>query len=298
MPLASVFRLHRTWWRVMTDRCLMAVHAHPDDEVFSTGGILAKSAQEGDRVVVVYCTNGEAGEMHDADLIPAEAIPRLGEIRMEEARKACALLGVTDVVFLGYRDSGMKDTEENANPAAFANASLDEATQRLIEVIRATQPQVMIAYDEDGGYGHPDHIMAHRVALEAFQRLQGEPNGPRKLYFSARSREGFRRYVEAIKEHGLTVPWIDGDFNFDEYGVPDAEITAHIDVEPFVALKKRALAVHKTQIRPDFFYLQIPDEALMAGSGLEYFVRIFPPPEPGERETDLFAPVATREAFA
>ena len=117
----------------MTNRCLMAVHAHPDDEVFSTGGILAKSAQQGDRVVVVYCTNGEAGEMHDADLVPEEAIPRLGEIRMEEARKACALLGVTDVVFLGYRDSGMKDTEENAHPAAFTNAALDEAAQRLID---------------------------------------------------------------------------------------------------------------------------------------------------------------------
>ncbi len=276
----------------------MAVHAHPDDEVFSTGGILAKSAQQGDRVVVVYCTNGEAGEMHDEDLVADEAIPRLGEIRMEEARKACALLGVTDVMFLGYRDSGMKDTEENTHPAAFANAALDEATERLIGIIRTTQPQVMIAYDEEGGYGHPDHIMAHRIAVEAFQKLQGEPDAPRKLYYSARSREGFRRYVEAIKEHGLTVPWIDGDFNFDEYGVPDAEITAHIDVEPFVGLKKQALAVHRTQIRPDFFYLQIPDEALAAGSGVEYFVRVLPPPMAGERETDLFAPVATSEALA
>jgi LmbE family N-acetylglucosaminyl deacetylase len=276
----------------------MAVHAHPDDEVFSTGGILAKSAQAGDRVVVVYCTNGEAGEMHDADLVPEEAIPRLGEIRIEEARKACALLGVTDVFFLGYRDSGMKDTEENAHPDAFANAELDEAVQRLTAVIRSTRPQVIIAYDEDGGYGHPDHIMAHRIAVEAFQRLQGEPDGPQKLYYSARSREGFRRYVEAIKEHGLTVPWIDGDFNLDEYGVPDEDITAHIDVGPFVGLKKRALAVHRTQIRPDFFYLQIPDEALAAGSSLEYFIRVLPPPVPGEHETDLFAPVAAREALA
>jgi LmbE family N-acetylglucosaminyl deacetylase len=276
----------------------MAVHAHPDDEVFSTGGILAKSAQQGDRVVVVYCTNGEAGEMHDADLVPEEALPRLGEIRVEEARKACALLGVTDVYFLGYRDSGMKDSEENANPAAFANAELDEAVQRLIAIIRLTQPQVIVAYDEDGGYGHPDHIMAHHIAVEAFQRLQDEPGGPQKLYYSARSREGFRRYVEAIKEHGLTVPWIDGDFNLDEFGVPDAEITAHIDVESFVGLKKQALAVHRTQIRPDFFYLQIPDEALAAGSGLEYFIRVLPPPTPGERETDLFAPVEAHEALA
>ena len=100
----------------------MAVHAHPDDEVFSTGGILAKSAQAGDRVVVVYCTNGEAGEMHDDDLVPEEADTPAGRNPEDEARKACALLGVTDVFFLGYRDSGMKDTEENAHPAAFANA--------------------------------------------------------------------------------------------------------------------------------------------------------------------------------
>lgn len=282
----------------MANRCLMAVHAHPDDEVFSTGGILAKSAQAGDRVVVVYCTNGEAGEMHDADLVVEEALPRLGEIRVEEARKACALLGVTDVFFLGYRDSGMKDTEENAHPAAFANAELDEAVQRLDTIIRSTRPEVILAYDEGGGYGHPDHIMAHRIAVEAFQRLQHEPGGPRKLYYSARSREGFRRYVEAIKQHGLSIPWMNGDFNLDEYGVPDADITAHIDVEPFVGLKKQALAVHRTQIRPDFFYLQIPDEALAAGSGLEYFIRVLPPPAPGERETDLFAPVAVRQASA
>ena len=276
----------------------MAVHAHPDDEVFSTGGILAKSAGEGDRVVVVYCTNGEAGEMHDADLEPEEALPRLGEIRVDEARRACALLGVTDVFFLGYRDSGMKDTEDNAHPDAFANAEFDEAVGRLMEIIRATGPQVIVAYDEDGGYGHPDHIMAHRIAVEAFRRLQGQPEAPLKLYYSARSREGFKRYIDALQKHGLTVPWINDDFNIDEYGLPDEEITAHIDVGSFVGLKKRALAVHRTQIRPDFFYLQIPDEALANGSGHEYFIRVLPPPRPGERETDLFAAVSQREEIA
>lgn len=282
----------------MPKRCLMAVHAHPDDEVFSTGGILAKSAQAGDRVVVVYCTNGEAGEMHDADLVPEEAMPRLGEIRIAEARRACALLGVSEVFFLGFRDSGMKDTAENAHPDAFANAELDEAVLRLVAIMRETQPQVVIAYDEGGGYGHPDHIMAHRIAVEAFQRLLPEPDGPRKLYYSARSREGFRGYIDAIKEHGLTVPWVNDDFNPDEYGIPNSEITAHIDVQKYVGLKKQALALHRTQIRPDFFYLQIPDEALAVGSGLEYFVRVHPAPTPGEKETDLFAPVRATGAHA
>ncbi|HEX6509197.1 MAG TPA: PIG-L family deacetylase [Chloroflexota bacterium] len=282
----------------MSKRCLMVVHAHPDDEVFSTGGILAKYASRGDRVVVVYCTNGEAGEMHDPDLTPEEAMPRLGEIRMEEARRACALLGVSDVLFLGYHDSGMADTEANKNPVAFMNVPLDEAAERLMMLMRESRPQVVVTYDETGGYGHPDHLMTHRVTVEAFNRLKDDPNGPRKLYASARSREGFRRYVDAVTRHGLSIPWLDGDYNLDEYGTPDDEITAHIDIVPFVALKKQALAIHRTQIRSDFFYLQIPDEALAEGAGVESFTRLQPPPRPGESEDDLFAGLQAVEAVA
>jgi N-acetyl-1-D-myo-inositol-2-amino-2-deoxy-alpha-D-glucopyranoside deacetylase len=275
----------------------MAVHAHPDDEVFSTGGILTKYAAEGARVVVVYATRGEEGEMHDPDRDPAEAKARLGDIREAEAREAAAILGVTDVYFLGYRDSGMKDTEANNNPAAFMNMPLEEATEKLLEIMRETQPQVVVTYDEDGGYGHPDHIMTHRITVEAFQRAQGSSWAPRKLYFGARSREGFRRYAEGLKDLGLQIPWMKADFNFDEYGVPDAEITAHIDISAYAPLKKRALAVHRTQIKPDFFYLGLPDEVSRDLQGTEYFVRIFPPHRPGEHEDDLFAGVG-REAAA
>jgi N-acetyl-1-D-myo-inositol-2-amino-2-deoxy-alpha-D-glucopyranoside deacetylase len=267
----------------------MAVHAHPDDEVFSTGGVLAKYARNGDRVVVVYCTNGDVGEMFDPDLDPAEAMPRLGEIRQREAREACALLGVTDVYFLGYRDSGMKDTEENNNPLAFANASLDEAAGKLADIMLQTSPDAVITYDTEGGYGHPDHVMTHRVSDEAFRRYAAETAKDPKLFHSARSREGFRRYVTILREHGVEVPWVQGDFNFDEYGMTDAEITAAIDVSAYTSLKKAALAVHKTQIKPDFFYLQIPDDALAAASGCEYFVQVAPPPAPGRHIDDLFA---------
>lgn len=274
---------------------LMVVHAHPDDEVFSTGGTIARYARGGDRVVVVYGTRGEAGEMHHPDFDPEEARPRLGALREEEAREACRLLGTADVYFLGYRDSGMKDSEENQNPDAFMNARLDEATERLLGIMRATQPEVVITYDEDGGYGHPDHVMTHRVAVEAFRRAHGETWGPKKLYFSARSREGFRRYVEGLREHGVEIPWVQGDFNFDEYGVPDADITAHVDVSGEVARKQEALSLHRTQIRPDFFYLRIPSEVLSETSGTEYFVRIVPEHTAGEREEDLFAGLAERE---
>src|SRR5579859_6923209 len=152
----------------------MAVHAHPDDEVFSTGGLLAKYADEGARVVVVYCTRGEQGEVHDPDLNAEEAMPRLGEIREKEAREAARILGVTDVFFLGYRDSGMKDTEPNENPDNFMNAPVDEAAGRLVDIIRETQPQVIVTYDEDGGYGHPDHIMTHKVSVAAFDSSKDE----------------------------------------------------------------------------------------------------------------------------
>jgi N-acetyl-1-D-myo-inositol-2-amino-2-deoxy-alpha-D-glucopyranoside deacetylase len=269
-------------------RTLMAVHAHPDDEVFGTGGVLAKYAAAGDRVVVVYGTRGEAGEMYDPARDPEEAKSHLGEIREQEAREACEILGVTEVCFLGYRDSGMRDTEENKNPDNFMNAPLDEATARLVAIICKTRPDVIITYDEGGGYGHPDHVMTHLVATEAFKRTQDESWGPRKLYQSARSREGFKGYAKALAELDLKIPWVREDFNFDEFGVPDADISTHIDISAFASLKKQALAVHRTQIRADFFYLSLPDDFFGRVAGTEYFIRIEPPAKPGDREDDLF----------
>lgn len=268
---------------------LMVVHAHPDDEVFSTGGIIAKYAGSGYRVVLVYGTRGEEGEMLDPDRDPKDAVPRLGEIRETEVREAARILGTSDVIFLGYRDSGMKDTEANKNPTNFWNAPLDEATDRLLAVMRETRPDVVVTYDEDGGYGHPDHVKTHLVTVEAFNRAQGESWAPTKLYHSARSREGFRQYAEGLKELDLEIPWIKGDFNFDEYGVPEAELSTIIDIADVAPLKKRALAVHRTQIRPDFFYLNLPDDVISRIGGKEYFDRISPPKRSGEREDDLFA---------
>lgn len=273
----------------------MVVHAHPDDEVFSTGGVIARYAAAGGRVVLVYCTNGEVGEIHHPDLDPAEAKERLGAIRQGEAREASAILGATDVIFLGYRDSGMKDTEDNQNPAAFMNAPVDEAVGRVAAIMRETRPSVVVTYDEGGGYGHPDHVMANRVATAAFQQTRREPWGPRKLYYAARSREAFRSYVKGLADFGLNIPWIKDDFNFDEFGLSDADITAHVDVSRFVPLKKKALAVHRTQIPADHFYLAIPDEALSRASGVEHFVRIYPPHRTDEREDDLFSEVLAEE---
>jgi LmbE family N-acetylglucosaminyl deacetylase len=269
----------------------MVLHAHPDDEVFRTAGIFARYAAAGDRVIAVYATRGEEGEMHDPDLDPEEALPRLGEIREAEVREACRRLGVTEVYFLGYRDSGMGGSEANQNPNAFINAPIDEAADRLLAVMRETQPQVLVTYDEqgDGGYGHPDHVMCNRVAVAAFRKVQDEPWAPRKLYYGASSREAFRRTLQGLEEIGLKMPWLSDDFDIEQYGLPDAEITASIDISEFAPLKKQALAAHRSQIPSDFFYLSIPDDALVRHSGTEYFVRVHPPASDGEFEDDLFA---------
>jgi len=229
--------------------------------------------------------------MHDPKRDPEEAKARLGDIREQETREAARILGVSHVYFLGYRDSGMRDTEENQNPANFMNAPLDEAADRLLEIIRETEPDVVITYDLDGGYGHPDHVMTNRVATEAFRRARGESWGPKKLYYSARSREAFKRYAEGLADLDLKIPWMRSDFNFDEYGVPEDQITAHIDITDVAPLKKQALAAHRTQIPAEFFYLGLPDEILSRIAGIEYFVRIEPPAREGEREGDLFAGV-------
>jgi LmbE family N-acetylglucosaminyl deacetylase len=273
----------------------MVVHAHPDDEVFGTGGVIAKTLARGDRVVVVYCTSGEEGEIHHPELSVEEAKPRLGELRRQEASEALRILGGAEPVFLNYRDSGMRDTEANQNPAAFMNAPLEEARDRLIDVIVRTRPDVMVTYGEDGGYGHPDHVMANRITRAAFERTSSEPWGPKKLYYSARSREGFKSYALGLQEIGLKIPWMKDDYNFDEYGVPNDEITALIDISAYAPLKKQALAVHRTQIPAEFFYLSIPDEGLARYSGVEYFQRIVPRPEPGEHESDLFEGIEDSE---
>src|SRR5579859_7411343 len=141
----------------------MVVHAHPDDELFGTGGTFARYADEGDSTILVCATGGEEGEIHDPDLDPVEAKPRLGEIRKEELRCSAAVLRIGTVEYLGYRDSGMVGTPENANPASFHQADLTEATARLVRLVRRYRPQVLVSYNDFGGYGHPDHIKAYLI---------------------------------------------------------------------------------------------------------------------------------------
>jgi LmbE family N-acetylglucosaminyl deacetylase len=167
---------------------LLAFHAHPDDEVIATGGTLARYAESGEQVVVVTATDGAEGEIHNYEN-PDTLIPKLAEMRAEEVAAALSILGVKHHEFLGYRDSGMMGTEPNENPNAFWQADLNEATGRLVALIRRYQPEVMVIYDPFGGYGHPDHIQVHRIGVAAFfgsRDLGWYPLGEGEEYWAPR----------------------------------------------------------------------------------------------------------------
>ena len=283
----------------------MAVHAHPDDEVFGTGGTLARLSAEGVNTVLVTCTGGELGEIVDPDLDEAarvETFKHLGEVRQVELQNAVAALGVKELRWLGYRDSGMVGTEGNDDPASFHRATFDEAVKRLVKLIRELKPQVMATYDPFGGYGHPDHVQAYRVASVAFEAA-GEPRlyadvglpawQPSKLYFTAISREFFKRTAAEMRERGIDGPWNNPEMDTDEWGIPESEITTVFDVRDYVSNKIEAFRAHKTQIAPNNFMFVIPEERRREGLGYEQFIlartRLGWPDTSQTKEGDLFA---------
>jgi mycothiol S-conjugate amidase len=163
----------------VSDLSLLTVHAHPDDESSKGAGTVARYRDEGVRTTLVCCTGGEAGDILNPAMDTPEVRADLPAVRMQELERATKVIGFDEVVLLGYRDSGMPDSETNAHPEAFANADLDEAAGRLVEVIRRTRPQVVITYaDDQRGYPHPDHLMVHDITVPAFERA-GDPGGTR-----------------------------------------------------------------------------------------------------------------------
>jgi N-acetyl-1-D-myo-inositol-2-amino-2-deoxy-alpha-D-glucopyranoside deacetylase len=291
---------------------LLLVHAHPDDECFGTGGLIARSIAEGRRVDLVVCTGGEEGEIHDPSLDLEEAKPRMREIRTAELDCSVAALrdggpGELQVHRLGYRDSGMMDSEANAHPDAFWQADLDEACGKLVSVIRAAQPAVLVTYDANGNYGHPDHINAHKVAVSAMQRAadpsRSDAGGPAwsiaKFYEIAVNRDRWSAVIAEMKERGMKLPW-DLDAEGEEpsapeeeepWGVAEADITAMLDVEAWSGAKRAAMDCHKTQ-RQDFgWLLDMPDDLASRILSPESFVLTRWPNRgiaPGLREASLF----------
>jgi N-acetyl-1-D-myo-inositol-2-amino-2-deoxy-alpha-D-glucopyranoside deacetylase len=246
-------------------RRLLLVHAHPDDESIYTGATMARYVAEGAHVTLVTCTLGELGEIIPPSLahLVAECEDRLGEYRVGELDAACAALGVADHRFLGgpgrWRDSGMMGTEGNDDPRCFWRADVDQAAGALLEVISEVRPQVLVTYDANGAYGHPDHIQAHRVARRAFELAAetASPHAPAKFYASA---------------------------------APDAgQITTEVDGEAWFGQKLAAMRAHATQITVDAPFFALSDGVRRRASGTECYTLLAGPRGPAGRETDLFA---------
>lgn len=255
---------------------LMAVHAHPDDECITTGGVLARYSAAGVRTVLVTCTGGEVGEISDPALATAD---NLAEVRERELAEAVRILGISERYQLGYRDSGMIGTADNDHPGSFWQADLDEASGRLVAIVRRTRPDVIVTYNERGDYGHPDHINAHRIAVSAFARSGDatwypeqslEPWQPRKLYYSAWPRSRFERFRAAIAAAGLGGPEGD-DEEWGSMATADELVTTTVDVAAYLDVKRAALAAHRTQMGADGWFLQIPEPIWRATWGVESF---------------------------
>ena len=243
---------------------LMIVHAHPDDESSSTGGLLRLAAEQGHTTILVTCTNGELGKVNIPDLRlnprkdPADQ-QRLALIRQEELSKATAILGITKGYLLGYRDSGMAGWNSNHDPQAFMNSNHEDVTGQLVHVIRRHRPDVVVTYDANGGYGHPDHIMVHRVtvaSVEAAAMAERFPDGGspwqvRKVYYIAWSRSSVRRAIKVMKVmdfFGRHTPLREPNFDPDALGCPDELITTRIDVRSVMRAKWAALFAHRSQM--------------------------------------------------
>ena len=243
-------------------------HAHPDDEAIATGGTMASLAAEGHRVVLVTATRGELGEVADGFL---EAGESLGERRATELAEAASVLGVARQLFLGYHDSGMEGEDSNARPACFATADGDEAADRLAGILVEESTDVLVVYDEHGGYGHPDHVQVHTVGMAAAERA-----GTPIVYMTTMDR-GFMlelRRRAAESEFGPE----DNLEGADTMGEPSERITTEVDVRSYVETKREAMRAHASQIGEESFFLSMPDDLFTEVWGQEWFIRVRPEP--------------------
>jgi LmbE family N-acetylglucosaminyl deacetylase len=267
---------------------LMAVHAHPDDESSSTGGVLARYAAEGVRTIVVTCTNGEYGDApggikpgldgHDPD--------EVARIRRAELERACATLGVTHLEMLGYSDSGMPDWEYKDHDHVFCNVPLEESTERVAKLYEVYRPDVVVTYDEQGGYNHPDHVQASRVTFAAL-----EATGiPRKAYLIARRRRDWAGLREILEAQGVELPPIPEPTPERLRLMEEAEarITTDVDVSAVVEQKRDALVAHASQIAESWFG-KLPAEAYVKLFATETFIRVHDTTGAPVPEDDLFA---------
>ena len=256
---------------------LLVILAHPDDESFGTAGVVSRATAAGAQVTLVSATRGEAGEIAN----PALATPAtLGTVREGELRAAARAMGVDDVRFLGYRDSGMAGSPDNAHPHALIQAPEDEVVERIVRIIRDIRPDTVVTFDPAGVYGHPDHVAMNKYVTRAFDLAgnaevfpeAGPPYQPERLYYIAEPRSRIREMVNDLRAANLDLgPFRDVDV--DRMGVPDEQVTASIDVRPWLAQKIQALASHRTQIGPNDWFTRLPESIRNHFLGRENFVQ-------------------------
>lgn len=258
---------------------LLSVHAHPDDEASKGAPTVARYVAGGHEACLICCTGGEEGDILNPALDSPEVRANLPQIRADELARSVKAIGYHELVWLGYRDSGMPDTPGNAHPDCFAQADLDEATGRIVAVIRRFRPHVIITYpDDQGSYRHPDHLRVHDTSVLAWERAgdpawypeAGEPWEPLKLYYSAWSRARILAHHEMFGQLGLESPY---DEKWFERPSQDHRITTRIDIAEFYGVRREALLAHATQVDPkEKFWFGLPDEAAAHAYPWEDFI--------------------------
>jgi N-acetyl-1-D-myo-inositol-2-amino-2-deoxy-alpha-D-glucopyranoside deacetylase len=291
---------------VTSARRLLLVHAHPDDETINNGATMARYVAEGAAVTLLTCTLGEEGEILVPALarLAADQADQLGGYRIGELKDAMAALGVADIRFLGgagrYRDSGMLGTPANEHPRAFWNADLDGAVAAAVAVVREVRPQVVVTYDENGGYGHPDHIQAHRVAMGAVAAAADPGYRPElgtawdvaKVYWCCMPCSVVRQGIDALAAAGDTgfegVP----DATQVPFAVPDEDVAAAVEGQAFADAKRAAMCCHATQILVNGRFFALSNLLGQEILGTEYYRLAKGEPaaaRTGTWEDDLFA---------
>jgi N-acetyl-1-D-myo-inositol-2-amino-2-deoxy-alpha-D-glucopyranoside deacetylase len=262
----------------------MAVHAHPDDETTSTGGVLARYAADGVTTIVVTCTDGRCGDGKDGVKPgePGHDPEAVVATRRAELENSCAILKVAHLETLGYHDSGMMGWPNNDAPGSFWTTPVSEAAQRLAALIREYRPDVVVTYDENGGYGHPDHIQAHRVTMAALDLVEGVS----KVYWATVPRSWMEQVGERMRELGME--WEQPEGDLPPMGMPDEQITTWVDTDGFTDQKYDALAAHASQSDGAFF-LNMGKERFAQLMRVETFVRVHDTTGAPTPEDDLFA---------
>ena len=287
--------------RVSAAKRLLLVHAHPDDETINNGVTMAKYAASGAQVTLVTCTRGEEGEVLVTELanLASDKDDKLGEHREVELKDAMAQLGINDFRFLGdpnkkWRDSGMMGTTQNERDDVFWQADLDEASHELVKIILEIKPQVLITYDEFGGYGHPDHIKAHRVAMRAAELATEQGWQISKIYWNTMPRSVIQMGIEKMKEVGSD---FFGAQSADDlpFAKPDELVTTVVNAPEYVPKKLEAMKAHATQISVDGPFFALSNNLGLSVWGDEYYTLVkgekAAPFDSNGRELDIFAGV-------